>query len=225
LYFTLRKGRKPGTSQDMDVARIATALKVPGLRYRSFGNDPVRLAHTPAGPCAATIPTPEWRSDGLAEGTEAFQDPIPVMHLLAAALPPIAAAPRIPAPPIGLPGRAPGVDGPAAWPLLDAVTRPAGPPPYMPEPTAGERGGTLDRLLAGPAPPLPGPAAATWTATVPPALAHGRDAVPDAAPGLLPAARVTAPLAEVLQTLGRGAPAVRSAFDALRLPGHAPGVR
>ncbi len=36
-------------AQDTDVARVAAALRAPGIRYRSFGNEPVRSAATAAG--------------------------------------------------------------------------------------------------------------------------------------------------------------------------------
>lgn len=35
-------------AQDTDVARVAAALRAPGIRYRSFGNEPVRTAATSA---------------------------------------------------------------------------------------------------------------------------------------------------------------------------------
>lgn len=43
-------------AQDSDVARVAAALKAPGFKYRSFGNEPVRNAPVASGNVAETYP-------------------------------------------------------------------------------------------------------------------------------------------------------------------------
>lgn len=43
-------------AQDSDVARVAAALKAPGIRYKSFGNDPVRSMAQPVENVANSAP-------------------------------------------------------------------------------------------------------------------------------------------------------------------------
>ena len=104
-------------AQDPDVARVAAALKAPGIRYRNFGNTPVRRPLQPVAPAAD--PRPEAApAAGLAA---------PAPHEA-----PAGPAARPPDPVTLLPGFAslasllPGLSGPAAAPPA------AGPVPPTP---------------------------------------------------------------------------------------------
>ncbi|MDO9708077.1 hypothetical protein [Paracraurococcus lichenis] len=141
------------------------------------------------------------------------------------------------APTASAPAGAP--DNPAqAWPLLQTLDQ----PPAATEPQAG----TLVRLFGNepaPAPQVPpivarGPVPSFMAPPpVAPAGPFGQvfgappqAPVPDprataAPPALVPAERVTTPLAEILQRLARGASIPASPFAALRLPGSTPGFR
>jgi hypothetical protein len=233
--------------QDKDIARVAAALRTPGLKYRNFGNEPVRPgAPAPAGHAAQAnaaltnlaLDTALGRSFAAPTPVE---EPRPTMKLIAEAISPIAPAAAGPFPAAVMP----------AWPLLDSLTQ----PPVAAEPARG----TLMQLFGGlsapatatlpasmpasmPAPisaapplaafasPLPattpaGPFPAAWALQPPAAEPAGApEPVPSgqAAPGLVPADRVTTPLAEVLRNLGRGGPAANPAFAGLRLPCHGP---
>ena len=209
-------------SQDQDIARVAAALRAPGLKYRSFGNDPVRPENQPVAKGTVTLPVLNAEIGRDIAGPAAAEDPRLTMKLIAETL-------ASSVPPTSGPFPAPA---PAAWPLLDSLTQ----PPAMDEAPEAARG-TLVQLFGDLAAPMPGllpavlpvaaapahPAAAGpfpsgWA---PQAAAFGGPAEP---PGLLPADRVTAPLAEVLQNLGRTGAAPNPAFAALRLPGSG-GVR
>jgi hypothetical protein len=166
------------------------------------------------------------------------------MRLIAEALSPAMPAA---AAPLQAPAATPAAT--PAWPLLDALTQPpaaaeprepargtlvqlfggftapaatAPPAPPAPLPTAlplaafappGPQGGAA-LPLASPLPAIPaGPFPAAWAP--PPSAAE-----PAGSPSLVPADRVTSPLTEVLQNLGRGGPAENPAFAGLRLPGN-----
>jgi hypothetical protein len=206
-------------SQDMDITRVAAALKAPGLRYRSFDNEPVRPLGPPMAKAAVTIPALEMPAMGVAEPPRASEEASPTMTLIADALSSMA-------PPVPPPVSAAAAGAPPAWPLLDAVRQRAGTPVDL------MAGGTLVRLLGTTAAPAASPPAAPlqagWLpgavgsapvqpAPVPPAAA--------ASPPLVPAERVTVPLTDLFHTLGHGQPAVPSPFAALRLPGGTPGSR
>ncbi|MFZ4409627.1 MAG: hypothetical protein ACOYOH_19955 [Paracraurococcus sp.] len=119
-----------------------------------------------------------------------------------------------------------GAMPPPAWPLLDAIA-PTGAAAEAREP---ERG-TLVQLFGGlgSAPrPQPAPVVPPLPAVQPPAPAAGPfpatwPALPVAAPpgpaALVPASQVTAPLTDLLQTLGRASGPNVPAFAALRQPG------
>lgn len=219
-------------SQDVDIGRVAAALKSPGLRYRTFGNEPVRPASLPATKAAVTIPAVEMR-EAVAEMPRAPEGPQPTMRLIADGL----SSPAV------VPGFLPTGVAPAAmpaavpaWPLLDALRQPQVEPD-------GRSAGTLVRLFGGlpPAGPLPAPAAPLpaaiprFAAPLPPTsgplppapLSAVMEAAPPlaSAPALVPAGQVTTPLADVFQGLARGAAAPASPFAALRLPRTGPGVR
>jgi hypothetical protein len=223
-------------SQDEDIARVAAALRTPGLKYRNFGNEPIR----PGVPVPAAEAAPEKGTvtnlvldAALGRSFAAptpVEEPRPTMKLIAEAL-----SPATPA--VAGPFAAPATP---AWPLLDCLTQ----PPAAAEPARG----TLVQLFGGlsapaaaalpvpaalplatfappvaaplPAPPAAGPFPAAWAS--PPPAAEPAGAPGSVLPGLVPADRVTTPLAEVLQNLGRGAPAANPAFAGLRLPGHGP---
>ncbi|MBV1796705.1 hypothetical protein [Siccirubricoccus sp. G192] len=73
--------------QDTDVVRVAAAFGVPGLRYRNFGNRPVRAGAAPAGPPAPATPAlPPLAEATLLAAPEAV-----------AGIRPIAATPAAPA--------------------------------------------------------------------------------------------------------------------------------
>ncbi|MCB4820844.1 hypothetical protein [Roseicella aerolata] len=205
-------------SQDVDITRVAAALKTPGLRYRSFDNEPVRPVSPPAAKAAVTIPALETPVMDVPEAPRASEEASPTMTLIADALSSMA-------PPVPPPASAAATGGPSAWPLLDAVRQPAG------TPVDAMAGGTLVRLFGTAAAPTAAPPAdpprAGWlpgvvaAAPVPPA-----PLLPAAAPPpLVPAGRVTVPLTDLFHTLGHGQPAAPSPFAALRLPGGTPGSR
>ncbi|WP_171613609.1 hypothetical protein [Roseicella sp. DB1501] len=111
-------------AQDDDFARMAAALGVPGLRYRSFRNAPVR-------PGRALAP-PEPASDLPAA------PPLPVEPAWPGR--PVAAVAPLPVP---MPIVASPAAAPAAWPLLE--------PLFAPPVAETVAVGTLARLRAAPA--------------------------------------------------------------------------
>ncbi len=269
-------------AHDSDVARVAAALKSPGIRYRNFGNDPVRAAVTQLGNAVGSVPllgvvrddeagTRMSREDSAVPpethpAAESASHAVPVMVEMAAPepvpampesvgtrpAPPAAAASDTPAghspfgvataypePSFGLaPAAFPEFAAPSLGPapagrkagsyrLLEALGMPgepphapppAGPrPASMPEPppraTTGPMQG-LGRALAGAQLPAAQPVAE------PPAAAADVAGLPTF-PGLLPAAMVTFPLAEVLRLIATGVSAASSPFAALRVSGGA----
>jgi hypothetical protein len=139
-------------AQDTDVARVAAALRAPGIRYRSFGNEPVRTP--PAGPggdysllgaglsAAADVAAQQGQPGnwGEAAATSATLPPIPAPAATVAAPQPWAEAPPAAwAPP---PAAAPV----QAWSEPATVWTP--PPAAVPAPASWNE----------PAPPIPQPA-------------------------------------------------------------------
>ncbi|MFC7473306.1 hypothetical protein ACFQS7_03015 [Dankookia sp. GCM10030260] len=227
--MTAEKGRCSGMSQDEDIVRVAAALRAPGLKYRNFGNEPVR-SESPAGAKGAvTIAALNTTPGRDTASPPQVEDQHPTMKLIAEALSPAA---------MPVAGSFQGM-APPAWPLLDALA-----PPVAAEAREAARG-TLVQLFGGlvapvgpalPPPALPSSAFAPAVPAGPPAAPalppgglfptawasqpQGMAADPAGpAPGLVPADRVTTPLADVLQNLGRGGGATNPAFAGLRLPG------
>jgi hypothetical protein len=210
-------------SQDLDIARVAQALRAPGLRYRSFGNEPVRPQYPPAKNPEVTISGLDATVGRETEGPHPVEESRPTMKLIAEALSP--AAPQPVANPV------PAAPAPA-WPLLDALNQPVEAAELREPPR-----GTLVQLFgSGPpglpaaAPPAPPPAppvlpSAPAPATVPLHAGPFPAKWASQPPALVPAERVTAPLAELLQGLRRGSAPTNPAFAALRLPGSGTGSR
>ncbi len=143
-------------AQDSDVARVAAAMNAPGFKYRSFGNEPVRirpgttgtLAQPPAPPPAFVEddvplveplplePYPEPAppeplayedSPGALYSFDSYPDPLPELPPLMAEPPP----PPPPAPaPVVVPVVAP-VKAPAALPPTPAPVAPPAPLPQV----------------------------------------------------------------------------------------------
>ena len=150
--------------QDTDVVRVAAAFGVPGLRYRSFVNRPVRAgAAAPAALPAPAIP----ESASLAEAA-----PLAPPEA-AAGIRPIAATPPAPA----------FAGGGRVVPLMRPVAIAAAAPP---QPAATMEFRLIRQALGGVLPPAP-PVQAHWpgpAAEVPGGLPLIATAV--AAPGLPP---------------------------------------
>jgi hypothetical protein len=121
-------------SQDADIARLAEALKVPGLPYRSFNNEFVRTIKPPAAKRAVSITIIKG---GVEADTENCRSPAvaaPVMTLTADTVSGNAAPARCGANE-SVPSAAP------EWPLLEPLTSPT-------EALGTEEaGGTFVRLL------------------------------------------------------------------------------
>lgn len=203
--------------QDDDITRVAAALRVPGLRYRSFGNEPVRpeTVGQANGAERNAVLNAAARSDLVAPPPA--EEPRHTMKLIAEALSP-------PAPVAG-----PFAAAAPAWPLLEALAQPPAAAEAH-EPACGTLvqlfGGLSIPPVAAPAPLALPPGAFALPATAPAgpfpaAWAPAAAAAPGHPLGLVPADRVTTPLAEVLQGLGRGGSAAGPAFAGLRLPGSA----
>jgi hypothetical protein len=153
--------------QDTDVVRVAAAFGVPGLRYRSFGNRPVRAGTAPAALPAPAIPS------AMAPLVEAAPLPAPEA---AAGIRPIAAAPPAPA----------FTGGGRVVPLMRPVAAAA---PAPPQPAAMAVEFRLIRQALGGVLPPPPPIQAHWpgpAAEVPGGLPLIATAVAIAAPGLPP---------------------------------------
>ncbi len=141
-------------AQDSDVARVAAALKAPGLRYRSFGNEPVRAPRVDVSNVTDAYPllgaAMEAAADDIAAPELAIPEPAPAP----APLPePVAAEP----PPV-LPAYVPP---PVPRPEPMQV---APPPPYLP-PEPAPLPSLFAQALSQPPPaplaePAPPPAAA-----------------------------------------------------------------
>ncbi|MBL6454952.1 hypothetical protein JMJ55_06430 [Belnapia sp. T6] len=257
-------------AQDSDVARVAAALKAPGIRYRSFGNDPVRGATPPADNAAGALPDHDRVPEDAAPPAPqpAAQAPQPVEPPAARAIPDRIvyappAMPEAPAPqPVAQPAYAvppqlpPSPPAPSAF-VAQHQTSPAPPSftaqPYIPSAPPGY---PPPQAYAAPAyPPAgPPPSFAPMQPAMPPpapapvptpapyrlleALGRPDDVMPQGAAlalgpmegrradGLLPAALVTLPLAEVLRLVAAGPPiTAASPFAAFRIPGNSPSGR
>src|SRR6476620_4693372 len=103
-------------SQDDDIVRVAAALNAPGLKYRNFGNEPVRPQPSAAGNGMVTISGLNAVTGQDTAGPASSEDSRPTMKLIAEALSPAA-------PPAAGPFQA--VASPV-WPLLDALAPPVG---------------------------------------------------------------------------------------------------
>ena len=114
-------------AQDSDVARVAAALKAPGLRYRSFGNEPVRAPRVDVSNVTDAYPL-------LGAAMEAAADDIASPELAAPAAEPTPPEPPFvePAPPVVAAYVPPPEPEPVAAP--EPYTPPAYTPPPMPEP-------------------------------------------------------------------------------------------
>ena len=103
-------------AQDSDVARVAAALKAPGLRYRSFGNEPVRAPRVEVSNVTDAYPL-------LGAAMESAADDLASPELAAPQPEPPAPAPVEPAPPVV----AAYVPPPEPEPIAE-------PEPYIPPP-------------------------------------------------------------------------------------------
>ncbi len=99
-------------AQDSDVARVTAALKAPGLRYRSFSNEPVRTPRVDVGSVAETFPL---FGSSMEEAAEMASPELPDRE-------PVRAALAIPPAPLPEPE-------PIAAPPVVVVAEPAPPPP------------------------------------------------------------------------------------------------
>ena len=210
--------------RDSDVARVAAALKSPGLRYRSFGNEPVR--GTPSQ-SVDTAPNSFPLVGAAMEAAAAEAKPAPPAAEPHASVPPPSFVPlpadfasRSSPGPVDLSYKLPEPARPAApTPVAEAPYRPQ---PPLPEPPAAP-------FLAPPPAPAPSHASSGTLAT----LLHGMAQTvappgwPAAMPqtGLLPAGMVTLPLAEVMRLVGGAQLELASPFAAFRIAGNPPGVR
>ena len=152
-------------AQDSDVARVAATLNTPGLRYRSFGNEPVRVRPAPPvlPPVAEELPAePEYQPDPVSDLPESYTPVEPE-------LPPLRLEPIAPEPPPVAFEPPPPAPSPAPVLMaLEPLPEPAPAPAPMPAPVAAA------------APPPPEPPAAplfSWPESAPAA---------PAAPSLLP---------------------------------------
>ncbi|WP_160121430.1 hypothetical protein [Rhodovarius lipocyclicus] len=112
-------------AQDSDVARVAAALNTPGLRYRSFGNEPVRVR--PAPPVVVEEVFPEALEPEFAPESEFLPESAPesMAEPELPPLPPLNFEPLPEPPPVV--AAAPVEPPPAPEP-------PPPPPPPQPEP-------------------------------------------------------------------------------------------
>lgn len=220
-------------SMDVDISRVANTLRVPGLRYRSFGNQPVRPAAAGSANAPVIFPGLDAPTGSASAAPRPPEGASATMTLLADAL-----SNKAP------PARPPAAPGAPDWPLLDALGAPPAPPaprgeatlvrlfggqaapvppsPMPPSPVAAQ---PVPVQAPGPAAPLPAAARPGGTWAVPVAAQSPGPAASPATPGLLPADQVTTPLADIFQSLAQGGAAPASPFAALRLPGGAPGFR
>ena len=244
--------------QEHDVARVAAALNTPGLRYRSFGNEPVRVRPV-AEPEPQPSPPPAADEEGeallraletggafgamppLPEALPAPAAPAPPVQApappAAAAAPPPAPPPApapaplaAPLPPLDWAAAAPAAPAPSAGLLREgemALARPVAPVPAAPAampapaPAMPEAGfALLDAIGAAP-PPLPAPVRPPSATTL--SLLRngaGTGTLAGAPPEILPASRVTVPLAEVMRLISTGGQPPASPFDAVRASLH-----
>lgn len=163
-------------AQDSDVARVAAALKAPGLRYRSFGNEPVRSPRV----------DPESVAEAFPLLGAAMEDAAETMPLDAPHEPAAEEAVRIPAPPALVapepePMPAPLLELPPAAPVSEpvAAVQPASeaPPLFL---------AALSQPLPAPPAPVPPPPPAQLGYAPPP-----------------PPAPVAPPAYSLLESLGR----------------------
>lgn len=177
-------------AHDSDVARVAAALRSPGIRYRNFGNDPVRAAVTPVGNVARSFPLLGAVTD--AEAGAPAPRPVPTAapdtpsaaELASFALPEIAemtapepvpampeAAAAAPAPPAGAaPDAPPAYPEPAPSFGLAPAASPESAASGLGLPPAGRRAGSyrlLEALGMPGEPPHAPPPAGPRPATMP----------------------------------------------------------
>lgn len=221
-------------STEPDVARVAAAFNAPGLRYRSFGNKPVRNdapRRDLDSQAAETLLRSPAAATRLVDGAAAL--PSLGVKQFAAAPPPIASPPIAPAPiapvpvapvhvvmapPPPVPPAVPAV--PMAVPLSAVSLPPASPPGWpdvqpaqaMPaEPAAEPEFSLLASINAAlEAPAAPSRPVADGT------LARLRRQVaerpaPGPAGALMPA--VTSPLGEVMRSMAEATPPAASSND------------
>ncbi len=168
-------------AQDSDVARVAAALKAPGLRYRSFGNEPVRAPRVDVSNVTDAYPL-------LGAAMEAAADDIAAPELAMPAAEPTPPEPPYvePAPPVVAAYVPPPQPEPVAAPepyTPPAYAPPAYAPPPMPEPAPAPP--LFAQALSQPvAPPAPMPAQAP-------------------APAAMPAPPAASPAYSLLEALGR----------------------
>ncbi|TDH59442.1 hypothetical protein E2C06_27400 [Dankookia rubra] len=169
-------------SQDNDIARVAAALGAPGLKYRSFGNEPVRPRIPPEAKGAERNRALDATIGHDLVAPMPAEEPRPTMKMIAEALSPSAMPPAGPFPAAAAP----------AWPLLDALSAP------MVAETREPARGTLVQLfgdLAAPGPATPPPVATLPAASL--ALPAAAFAPPAAVPAAIPAAGALPPAAPV----------------------------
>lgn len=137
-------------AHDSDVARVAAALKAPGIRYRNFGNDPVRSAATPAGRAIRPFPLPSAAMDADA-AAPAPEDTRPAAETACHAMPGLAELPT-PEP---------------AFIVPEVIAlRPVPPAAVVPDARAGQFPSSVPPAYPEPAPPFsPAPAAFPELAT------------------------------------------------------------
>ncbi|MCX8133041.1 MAG: hypothetical protein N3D18_03645 [Roseococcus sp.] len=190
-------------AEEPEVARIRAALNTPGLKYRSFGNPPIRaepesLAERSPRPQAETTP------DFSSPPAPAVESEAPAVDWAALAAAAEAVAPAVP------PAPAPTASAPGG-------TSAAPPPPPSPVPDSAPPFALLDALgQLPPAPPPPAAAAPHSTLSLLRGAMAEHGAAPGAAAEPKPAAAVARPLAEVMRQIAEGLAAKEAARAASR---------
>jgi len=229
--------------QEPDVARVAAAMNTPGLKYRSFGNLPVRSESLRGAAVAADPETVlrELRSSAAAaraaaaaEGPMALQrgeervDAVPVVLMPIMAVPEIEDALGAYSPPPAPRIRSPAPSAPSAEaaPYVPLPTAPA-PRLGIPAPVAGD---SLPRRVT---PPVVSPPSTNFVpppsvqARVPPPVMTAPAAVmpPAPVPGRVPPPVMTAPAGMTPPAPVRGQlpPPVMTAPAAVMQPAPVPG--
>jgi len=144
--------------QDTDVARMAAALKTPSLKYRSFGNEPVR------NPLPAPRPPEDPAFSILGDALSGVNE-LPPDRVMSPPAPPAAYVPDLPAPPPPRPPAPPVLPQAAVYPVAPdphaalgrapvLPFRPAPLPPLAPPEPAGQ---SLLQVLLGSQVPPPRP--------------------------------------------------------------------
>ena len=135
-------------AQDSDVARVAAALKAPGLRYRSFGNEPVRTPRVDMSNVADTFPllgaAMESAADDMAspeiapapepEPMPEYRAAEPIPEYIPPPEPEPAPASLLAIPPVPQPVEAAPDPAPVAPPPLFAQVLAQPPAPFQPAP-------------------------------------------------------------------------------------------